>query len=278
MAYSEPLVETWALYGVSSALIFLRSLCRWRMVGFRGFEPDDYLVCFSWVVYTIMTYAADVCDRHADLHTLTLAQRQEMSAEEAEPYIKVTKWFCAGVATYVVFVWSLKINMLFFFRRVVKGLWVEKFIFPVMCLVGVTFIITIGILFGNCRPYSRMWVFYEDEGALCEPQATLYMLPTLIMNVVSDLCIMAIPAPVVLPAKTTLPRKIMLVLLFSSGIFVMVAAILRVTEVLEKNGATAAIWSCREDFIAVFVGQAPICMYHGKFFAVSECGLGTASC
>lgn len=68
-----------------------------------------------------MTYAADVCDRHADLHTLAIAERKEMSMEEAEPYIRVTKWFCAGVATYVVFVWSLKINMLFFYKRVVNG-------------------------------------------------------------------------------------------------------------------------------------------------------------
>lgn len=47
MAYS-PIVETWALYGVSSLLIFLRSLCRWRMVGFNGFDFDDYFIWFSW--------------------------------------------------------------------------------------------------------------------------------------------------------------------------------------------------------------------------------------
>lgn len=68
-----------------------------------------------------MTYAADVCDRHADLHTLSIAERKDMSMEEAAPYIWVTKWFCAGVATYVVFIWSLKINMLFFYKRVVNG-------------------------------------------------------------------------------------------------------------------------------------------------------------
>lgn len=73
------------------------------------------------MIYTVMTYAADVCDRHADVHSLTIAERQKMSAAEAEPYIHVTQWFCTGVATYIVFVWSLKLNMLFFFRRVVKG-------------------------------------------------------------------------------------------------------------------------------------------------------------
>lgn len=44
-----------------------------------------------------------------------------MSPAEAEPYIHVSKWFCAGVATYIVFIWSLKVNMLFFYRRVVSG-------------------------------------------------------------------------------------------------------------------------------------------------------------
>lgn len=47
MAYN-PIVETWALYGAGSLLIFLRSLCRWRMVGFGGFDFDDYFVWFSW--------------------------------------------------------------------------------------------------------------------------------------------------------------------------------------------------------------------------------------
>lgn len=73
------------------------------------------------MVYTVMTYAADVCDRHPDLHSLAIEQRMSMTDAEAEPYIYVTRWFCAGVATYVVFIWSLKVNMLFFFRRVVKG-------------------------------------------------------------------------------------------------------------------------------------------------------------
>lgn len=49
MAFSEPIVETWALYGCGSLLILLRLMCRWRMVGLRGFDPDDYMVGFSWV-------------------------------------------------------------------------------------------------------------------------------------------------------------------------------------------------------------------------------------
>jgi Na+/H+ antiporter NhaD/arsenite permease-like protein len=60
----------------------------------------------------------------------------------------------------------------------------------------------------------------------------LNMVPPLIMNLVTDMCIMAIPAPVVIPIKTSLWKRIGLLLLFSAGIFIMIAAILRVTMVL----------------------------------------------
>ncbi|KAK7735761.1 hypothetical protein SLS63_003719 [Diaporthe eres] len=171
-----------------------------------------------------------------DLHTLSLEQRKTMTEEEAEPYVYVTQWFCAGVATYIVFIWSLKFNMLFFYQRVVDGLAVDKFIKPSLVLI-----------------------------ANCEPQAEIYMLPALIMNIFTDLCIMAIPAPAILTVRTTIQRKISLVVIFSAGIFVMIAAILRVSMVLVGgDGGTAAIWSCREDFVAICVGQAPICEFPFK--------------
>lgn len=70
---------------------------------------------------------------------------------------------------------------------------------------------------------------------------------------------MAIPAPVVFPVKTTLWRKLSLVVIFSAGCFIMAAAILRVDFVLAQGDSkTGAIWSCREDFVAIIVGQAPI--------------------
>lgn len=58
------------------------------------------------------------------------------------------------------------------------------------------------------------------------------MLPTLIMNIITDICIMAIPAPVVLRAKMSMFKKISLILLFSGGFFIMIASILRVTFVM----------------------------------------------
>ncbi|KAH7140339.1 hypothetical protein B0J13DRAFT_504495 [Dactylonectria estremocensis] len=256
MAYSA-LAETWSLYGVGTLIIFSRIFCRWWTIGLRGFQPDDYLIFLSWVTYTVMTVAAHIVGGLGDLHALTLEQRKDLTEDEAASYIYGTQWFCAGVATYVLFIWTLKFNMLFLYQRVVRGLWVEKFIKPVMVMLGVTLVAIFLILFCACRPYHRMWTVYPDQGSICKPQSVLNMVPALIMNVLTDVCIMAIPAPVVLPLQTTLWKRIGLLFLFGAGLFIMIAAILRVTMVLvEKNGATAAIWSCREDFVAILVGQA----------------------
>ncbi|KAK3312087.1 hypothetical protein B0H66DRAFT_505538 [Apodospora peruviana] len=251
------LIETWTLYAFGTLVIFARIVCRWRMIGIYNFKPDDYLIVLAWITYTVMTVAAHIVGSNGDLHIYTAEQRKDFPPEQTEPLILGTKWFCAGVATYITFIWLLKMNMLFLYQRVVKGLWVAKFIIPTMGLVIATYISIMMIIFLPCRPYNRMWIVFPDQGELCKPQSMLNMVPPLVMNLVTDSLIMAIPVPVILPVRTTIARKIGLFILFFAGFFIMLAAILRVIFVLVlKSGPAAAIWSCREDAVAILVGQA----------------------
>lgn len=71
----------------------------------------------------------------------------------------------------------------------------------------------------------------------------LNMVPPLIMNILTDLMIMAIPAPVLIRVKTTVWKRLGLLALFGGGFFVMIAAILRVSMVLIVSClATPLIW------------------------------------
>ncbi|KAK7221830.1 hypothetical protein V2G26_009833 [Clonostachys chloroleuca] len=257
MAYNSALVETWCLYAVGSLIFAARIACRVRTIGLAGFKPDDYIVFLSWGTYTVMTVAAHFVGGVGDLHALSEEERKNLTDEQAKVLVFGTQWFCIGVATYVLFIWTLKLNMLFLYQRVVKGLWVARFIKPTIYLVIATFVAIYLILFCACRPYSRMWTVYPDQGGICRPDSVLNMVPALVMNVFTDVLIMAIPAPVVIPIKTALWKRIILIALFGAGLFIMIAAILRVAMVLVmKTGPTAAIWSCREDFVAIVVGQA----------------------
>lgn len=66
---------------------------------------------------------------------------------------------------YVVVIWLLKFNMLFFYRRLVGGLWVERFIKPAFIFVGATAIGVVLVCTTSCIPYHGFWQVYPDPGS-----------------------------------------------------------------------------------------------------------------
>jgi hypothetical protein len=75
-----------------------------------------------------------------------------------------TQVFFVGLASYAVIVWTLKFNMLFFYQRVVNGLWVEKLILPAFGLVaasGVAIVLTLTL---TCIPFRKLWQIWPDPG------------------------------------------------------------------------------------------------------------------
>jgi hypothetical protein len=58
-----------------------------------------------------MTVAAHIVGGLGDLHALTMEQREALSEAEAKSLVYATQWFCAGVATYILFIWTLKMNV-----------------------------------------------------------------------------------------------------------------------------------------------------------------------
>lgn len=118
-------------------------------------------------MYTSITVLAhifilDVGGKHTSL--LTPAQRIAMPVSERPIWEYGSKLFMAGQITYVAIVWILKLNMLFFYQRLVRGLWVEKCIIPAMGLV-VTAGFVIVLLFALvCRPFGHLFQVYPDPG------------------------------------------------------------------------------------------------------------------
>ncbi|KAA8624556.1 hypothetical protein PtrV1_00236 [Pyrenophora tritici-repentis] len=253
------LVEAWTLYGIGSIAIILRIFTRTRMVGIAGWQADDYIIFFSWACYTGMTVAAHEVGGVSDTSHMTMEYRLSLTPEQAALHQRSSKWFMVGWFTYIGLIWSLKLNMLFLYRRVVSVVWVSAFLLPTMLLVGVTGI-SIWLMFAlACRPFNRLWQILPDPGQYCMPQSPAFLVLVLVFNLLTDVFIILIPIPIILPLKISWARKLGLLAMFCAGIFIMIAAILRVYFVMAlQQAATAAIWSCREDIVAVLVGQATI--------------------
>ncbi|KAE9577737.1 hypothetical protein CGMCC3_g6196 [Colletotrichum fructicola] len=263
MEINPSIAEIWSLYAIATTMIALRVFCRTKMVGVSGFRPDDYLVLFAWAVYTTVSTMATMFvlvaqGKHTSL--LTPEQREMMPESEFYLWEYGSKNFVVGMCCYATIVWTLKFNMLFFYRRLVEGQWVEKFIFPVMGLVGATAIAMVLIIFLTCRPITLMWQIRPDPGENCVPQNKVYFYSILAFNLTTDMCIILIPIPVISLVRASIWRRLGVYFLFSLGVFVMTAAIIRVILIFHPTGqfGPGAMWSIREDFVAIFVGQAPM--------------------
>ncbi|KAF4310075.1 hypothetical protein GTA08_BOTSDO03187 [Botryosphaeria dothidea] len=262
MDFTPNIVEIYTLYGIGTCMIAMRIASRTKLVGVRGWHPDDYLIFVSWSLYTAVTVVAHVFiikagGKHTSL--LTHEQRRLMPASQYPAWAYGSKIFMLGQMLYASIVWSLKFNMLFFYRRITRGLWVEKLIIPTLGLVACCGTAVLLIFTCTCRPFSKLWQVWPDPGDHCTPQNHVFFISVLTMNLVTDLIIMLIPVPVIAPLNASLARRLGLYVLFGMGIFCMVAAVLRVIFVFALNqSGISAMWSIREDFVAVFVGQAPM--------------------
>ncbi|KAK8876747.1 integral membrane protein PTH11 [Apiospora arundinis] len=281
-AVHAAITEIWTLYGIGSTLIACRLFVRLKMVGFRGLQPDDYIALWVFVVYTSVSVVGHVLILDAGgKHTSQLSPQDRINLPESDYALFEygTKLFLVGETLYMGVVWSLKLCMAFFYRRLVRGLWSEKLILPLIGGICATFLAGIITVYTTCVPVSKQWQILPDPGPLCVPQNPWVMITVLCLNLATDVCILSLPIPVLARMQTTTFRKIGLVFLFGLGAFTMVAAVLRIVSIFVlKQESAGALWSIREDFIAVVVTQAPMVYpLFGRRFWTSAYGTGSAS-
>ncbi|KAF5712832.1 integral membrane protein PTH11 [Fusarium mundagurra] len=241
-ALAGQIAEIWILYVIGTAMIGARIFCRTKMVGYRNYDWDDYLVIAVAGMWTAAPVIGQVFVQGAEgRHTsdLTFEERKNMSEEDSKKWAYGSQMFLLGLT-----------------GRVVRGLWTERFVKPLMVVVILSVVVIIITLAATCRPFHHLWQVWPDPGRQCVPQNLTFFVVILVFNLATDICIMLIPIPVLVGIQTNRLKKFGLFLLFSLGFFCMFAAILRF--VLIFNASVSALWSMREDCVGIFVGQAPM--------------------
>ncbi|KAI4162892.1 MAG: hypothetical protein LQ342_003403 [Letrouitia transgressa] len=126
----------------------------------------------------------------------------------------------------------------------------------------VTYLATVLTIIFSCYPLHRHWQIYPDPGNACQTAiATIEVAVLLAMNISTDLYLMSVPLPMIWKSRLAMKKKWVLSIMFSGGILIIVAGILRCVLILTAgaNGpALAGEWSIRESFIAVMVNNLPM--------------------
>jgi hypothetical protein len=136
----------------------------------------------------------------------------------------------AGWSVYSTLLWCLKGAMCTFYFRLTRDF--EGYrprLYVGFGLIGVTYLVVVMNFFLSCRPFHHMWQISPDPGQFCYPAIS----PALVwvylsFNVLTDLYLIAIPMPMLFRAAMPWWKRAWLVGLFSLGLFVVMAAILRV--------------------------------------------------
>ncbi|KAI1120348.1 hypothetical protein F5Y10DRAFT_258606 [Nemania abortiva] len=260
-------VEPWVLLSIGLAFVFLRLYARWRHVGLRNFQPDDYLMLvFALGFATDVTLAYTVGAFFLGLTNsyMTDAQRATLSPDSVEYYDRQSgsKIQVAGWSVYVFNLWAVKAAFAVFFSRLTSGLdRMRMRIYIAYGLLAVTYLfVALGLLL-SCRPMHRFWQINPDPGPLCQPtNSPFYVFSVLISDIVTDLYLISIPLPLLLRAKIPLRKKLVLIGLFCGSFVVIAAGIARGVAILTAgpDGAVSGShWACRETFVAAIVGNLP---------------------
>ncbi|KAH6894058.1 hypothetical protein B0T10DRAFT_435494, partial [Thelonectria olida] len=254
------LIEAWTLYGIGTAIVLLRFAVRFKTVGWRNFQGDDF---FS--VLVLIFYAMDAFTVHliyylgTNVEASVIQKTQTLSAHDQHDFTAGSKLELTAWYSYTALIWSLKGTMLCFFSRMTIGTWHNIFVKSVSGITIVGYIaVFLTITFG-CFPYRQNWQVKPDPGEKCTFKRQNFLVTT-VFNVLTDGLILGIPLPLLWRLQMPARKKIVIGLLLSSGAFVIAAAIIRVVLTLSSKPSALTIneWGVRETIVGIITVNIPI--------------------
>ncbi|KAJ9660853.1 hypothetical protein H2201_006745 [Coniosporium apollinis] len=251
-------IEAFTLLGTGIFIIGLRLFARITAVGIKNLALDDYLMCLAAIVYaleTVTAYAVGAWWRGLANNGMTDEQRKNLDANSHEFYLRVggSKTQLVGWSLYTLLLWMIKLCMTILYSRLTAG------VNNMEIRVRIGYVIVISTYIATEMSILQ---YARTDSNLCQPAISkidLYV--TVVLNVATDMYLLTIPLPMLWKANMSKVKKYSLILVFGGAVFVMMAGILRCALILMDpiNGAQqAGSWACRETFVAVVVGNAPL--------------------
>ncbi|OKL61462.1 hypothetical protein UA08_03087 [Talaromyces atroroseus] len=261
-------VEAFTLLSLALAFIIVRIYVRWDLVGPKHFQLDDYLMPLAGLAFTGETIAAYLVVAQFDGLTnsyMTPEERAALDPKSKEYYDRIwgSKIQVIGWSLYVMVLWLVKFSLAGFYSRLTTGLMqFQSRVHIAYALLAVTYLATALSLILSCQPMRKFWQINPDPGNKCQPTISkVYVAVALTFDISTDLFLLSIPLPLLWRVNISMKRKISLMALFSGGVFVIAAGMIRAIVILTSgpDGAVSGSkWACRETFVSIVLSNLPI--------------------
>ncbi|KAI0114267.1 hypothetical protein F4776DRAFT_330749 [Hypoxylon sp. NC0597] len=257
MAYSLT-IELWTELSIGLLVFALRFYAVWKYRGIRSLGFDDLFACLAIIFWILETTFLFTCGDIGNNINLTEITALEVPDSEVPRLTLGSKLAYAAWVFYILGIWTLKGVLLCLYNRLTMGLRQQRLVWIMMALSSLTFLASMFWHIFSCVPTYRAWQIKPYPGESCTSRRGNYII-ICVLDVVTDMGILAIPLPMLMQTNLSLRRKISLMILFGSGIFVMICAVLRAyySLVALDDNSVALGWAAREFLVAAIVVCAP---------------------
>ncbi|KXS97376.1 hypothetical protein AC578_9605 [Pseudocercospora eumusae] len=250
--------EVWTWFAIGTVAISARSIVRLRTVHWSKLQGDDYLALAVWLCFLCDSVTITLIYYYGSNVDFTSEEISKMSQCQIDRIRLGSKMQLLAWYTYTALIWLLKSMMLCFFHRLMFGQNQHRLIKVLAVACALSYAAVFVTISCGCHPYSRNWKVRPLPPDKCTRKLQNFYVTT-VLNVVTDAAILTIPLPLLWQLKVPLKRKIALTLLLGSGIFVITAALLRLSFTLTSlNALNINIWGTRETIAGILAVNAPI--------------------
>ncbi|KAJ4296797.1 hypothetical protein N0V90_006845 [Kalmusia sp. IMI 367209] len=254
---SALLAELWAWYGLTVAVVGARFLSRRLLFkSFKALQADDWLILFTMFVYTALLIVINI-QTYTPTNLINPADNIVLTPEDIKKREYGSKLVLVTEHLQMIVIWSVKGCLLILYSRLTMSLRHNKIVKFVTWYVIASFIIMEALWFVWCRPFHNYWKVPSPE-LNCSAE-TNHMITNAVLNISSDIMIIALPMPVLIGSQLPLKRKLTLCGVFALGSFTILAAILSKYYSLGSPYGTQWIyWYIREVSTAIITANLPL--------------------
>jgi len=154
-------------------------------------------------------------------------------------------------------IYCLKACMLVMYTRLTLGLNTQKWVRVLAVYVGLGWLGTEIAFFTACRPFTGYWAMPVVDHQCATLEIYAYIQGC--FNISGDICMLFIPLPLVIKMHAPWRQKAVLVLIFSMGFFVIIAALLtKIFNLTNIWDPSYMLWYVREASVAIYVANLPM--------------------
>ncbi|KGO71385.1 hypothetical protein PEX1_067080 [Penicillium expansum] len=150
-----------------------------------------------------------------------------------------SKLVLAARIFYAIFIWTAKVTVCEFLKRVTGVTWRRStsfFLRFISFFLLSTLVAVVIATLAECQPFFHYWQVTPDPGPTCRTgYVNLITMGT--CDVITDLLLVAIPVPIILMVQMPLKRRLALASLFCLSLILVAITCYRVPSVIEHRGS-----------------------------------------